>query len=335
MFKRFWNWFLDGITRASFSYWSPILTFFAIFSLAFIFLIPFTIASGWKGTASFVMALGFGVVSIIGTLTSIAVFHHVRGVLTHWTSVSDSFSTLVSRADSTLYVVSENPAFLQAFSEREFKRWVRPLQDRLGLHDGSPTLKKVVFLYPRREVLAGKIEQWSNGNADHKIRMMTQITYEHIFGWFFSSRREEISQVVRFVPLDVANLDYFIFVSDEQRSAIFCRSYVGENIAKSNLQGFRTVDRPLVEAFRHIISETVANAGCVYCYKCNESGLEYTFTDDQVLYYANFSSFEDLQDERLEVVSPSSGEPMVFKGRRLISALTEQSRENVLEHIFE
>lgn len=278
----------DHLTRAVFNSWKTFLIGFIALSLIGLFALSFFWFKGDEFGVNVAFSLAFGIFSIVGAFTSIAVLHHVKGVLPHWTSVSQSFEEMIEDSKKSIYIVSENPAFLQAFSSSSFERWAKMMQNRIGVRkhaDDKTNLDRLVFVYPRREILGRKVSEWAKNPAE-RTRMLRQLAHDYIFGWLNGSDQDTVADIIRFVAVDVEKLNYFIFLSDRDRSAIFCRSDIKQNINTSDIKGFNTVDSALVEAFWHLFQELIVNSGVVYKYKCEVCHDTFYLTDDQICHHA-------------------------------------------------
>lgn len=278
------------------------------------------------------LTVSFGTFTVISVLASIAVLHTVKGTIPHWSFVSDRLVEILHRANERVYLLANNPAFLQAFSSKAFQSWAEVAKRRL-INGGIE--QRFVFVYVRRNYLEKRIKKWANGDTAAELRMQREITNNHIFGWL-NSLDPEIAEKIRMVPVDVEDLPFFLAIADMKGTSLFCRAFVSEDIRASNIKGFHTLDGPITEAFNMIFHQTVEHLGGAYEYKCLscDNHVEYLLDSDIVIRRGAFL-VDEIGNESMSVNCPTCNSEMKSPEFVRFMDMSTTNREDVLARIFD
>ena len=77
--------------------------------------------------AGFALTLIFGFFTIISLFVAVAVLNSLREVVKDYNYASHSLEKMIKRSRSELFILSENPAFLQVLDPRGLKNWQKAL----------------------------------------------------------------------------------------------------------------------------------------------------------------------------------------------------------------
>jgi len=229
-------------------------------------------SEGWN-TIGFVLTVLFGLVSVISLVVSITVLHFVRDLIPDYSQAAMAFEKVIRGAKHTLYILTENPAFLQVLDHNGLKSYFAILSHCLT----QGTLQRVVFAYINRQTLiTEKIPKWAEVLKIDETKIIKELFNPYAFAL---AGNPNLENRVFFIPLKTSSLPFFIAVADDDQIAMFCRSKVDDaDIRKSILRGFVTLDPYIVRALRSVFLKSMELDAVIYQYKCE------TCTDQQPLY---------------------------------------------------
>ena len=261
--QRFWFRLKGPVLGYLLRSWSTILLFGQVAMLAVLSLLVWHFWAQKWDVLGILLTCVFGVASFLSFLVSVLVLLMVRDLIVDYTQAGPKFQEVINRATNTLFVLTENPAFLQAVRPSDLTSWLEVLRKRLA----DAHFIRVTFAYIYRERLVGKkFKMWADMRKTTREDMSGQLKNSYTFSL---TSPPETRPKVFFVPLTTDELPFYIAIADADKAGMFCRSKdVGPDIRKWELRGFLSFDPYIVSALREVFLKFLQlNAG-VYEYVC-------------------------------------------------------------------
>lgn len=246
-------------------------------------------AAGWNNVGILLTVL-FGLISGASLIFTLMVLHSIRNLIVDYLQAGHSIREVIKNAAATIFILSENPAFLQAARPEILDRWLTQLRDRLS----EPQFIRVVFAYIYREQLVGvKFPKWAP-----KVNTTVKKMSDELRGNFTFNLCEntKFRPKVFMVPLMTSSIPFYLAVADTDKNGLFCRSEeLDPDVRRWRLRGFSTSDPHIASGLKEVFLKFLQLNAIAYTYECAScKGKVY-------LYNRNEQKFEQFQ-----LSSPSS-----------------------------
>jgi len=331
-----------GVATWLIRHWAGILwiALFLTFTLLVANIVVFV--TQWKTLdkvqyVGFLLSVVFGFFSVLSVLISVAVLQSLRDLIPDYTHAGSFFERVIRGARRRVYVLTENPAFLQVLDPEGLRRWLATVQERIR------TRKiKVVFAYVNRGDLIGyKFPRW----AEAVRREVDSLKDEFLNrDTFHVAKNPDYRDWISLVPLRTASLPFYMAIADGDLMGMFCHSVIyplpgddGRNdVRESVIRGFLSYDQNIVTALKAVFLKFLQLNAAVYEYQCSKcAGRSYKFdhdllrSPDQVFGIENLAGAPEIGCD----VTPGCSGRMRGELRELISLPDTSRRDKLFEEL--
>jgi hypothetical protein len=276
---KYWSFlFRIKITSFTLKHWNGILWSGELLVAAIAVILIYRFWSDSWNIINIALAVFFGLIELTSLIISITVLHYVRDLVSDYTQAGDALKKVIMNTKHTLFLLSENPAFLQVMDRKGLDLYFEQLRSRL--RDG--TLQRVVFAYVNRQKLIDeKMPKWAATTKQDVSKLVQELFNPLVFnlGGDLSYKDR-----IFFIPLKTSSLPFFIAVADEDRMAMFCRQKIEDiDIRRSLLRGFITADPFITRALMSVYLKTIELDSIAYKYECKKCQTEKLVFDHDLL----------------------------------------------------
>lgn len=222
-------------------------------------------SQGWNNVGLLLTVL-FGLISAASLILTLIVLHSIRNMITDYMQAGHTIEKeIVKNAITTIYILSENPAFLQVVRPEILDKWLRILRDHLE----ERQFIRVVFAYVyREELIRNKFPKWGD-----KLNIPGKnLAYALKGNYTFSLCANTMYRPKVFlIPLLTTNIPFYLAVTDFDKKGMFCRSTeLDEDVRKWQLRGFSTSDPHIISGLKEVFLKFLQLNAAVYVYECND-----------------------------------------------------------------
>ena len=215
----------------------------------------------------------FGLISGISLIVSFTVLHSIREVILSYLQAGPSFEKIIEESSYNTFVLTENPAFLQAVVPRALDKWLNTLKDQLQkIHYNS-----ILFAYVHREhLIAEKIrKKWAPAINRDPAEMSRELKSRYTFSL---CKDANTCSKIFCVPMNTSSFPFYIAIADSDREAMFCNSKeVDPDVKKWNLKGFKTYDPYITAGLKEVFLKFLQLNAAVYKYECLDCRKDYIY----------------------------------------------------------
>jgi hypothetical protein len=223
----------------------------------------------------FLLAVIFGLFTVGSLMISITVLQSLRELIPDYTHAGEAFEKVINSARHTLFILTENPAFLQVLDKKSLFKWLNIMEKSI-----QNKQIKVIFVYINRQDLIGKkFSSWANAirgeNEDEKLKTLKD---ELLTSYTFKTAKDtNYREFISLIPLKTTSLPFYIAIADGDKIAMFCHSIIYptlqnnaiNDVRQSVLRGFLTYDQNIVLALKSVFLKFFQLNAAVYEYTCN------------------------------------------------------------------
>ena len=267
-------WFRKRVTTFVIRHWAGIL--WTAFFLTFILLLA-TIFMGvpqWQTVnkiqyIGFGLAILFGLFTVLSLLVSITVLHSLRDLVPDYTHAGAALEKVIRNTRHNLYILTENPAFLQLLDSEALRKWLEALQYQIR------TRKiKVTFAYINRaDLMVTKFPAWADAIGKQLKSLKADFLNRDTFN---VARNPDYSDCISLIPLKTSSIPFYIAIADGDVMGMFCHTIIyplpGNNeikdVRKSVIRGFLSYDQNIVTALKSVFLKFLQLNASVYEYTC-------------------------------------------------------------------
>jgi hypothetical protein len=192
------------------------------------------------------------------------VLHSIRNLIVDYLQAGRSVEKVIENATNNIFILSENPAFLQAVRPELLNGWLKQLCVRLG----EVHFVRAVFAYIYREQLIKiKLPKWARSVNKKPDKMAEELKANYTFSLCINT---EFRPKVWLVPLMTSSIPFYMAIADEDKNGMFCRSTeLDPDVKKWRLRGFSTFDPHITAGLKDVFSKFLQLNAAVYTYTCD------------------------------------------------------------------
>jgi len=240
---------------------------------------------------SFILSAFFGIATIVSLIISRMVLRLIKKTINNYIEAGKTLEReIIKNTITTIFVLSENPAFLQVVSPELLQKWRDSLKGNLK----SKTFIRAVFAYVQREKLIGnKFPKWGEKLGLNQSGIQDMIEAFLNSHTFHLSIDPEFNFRVYLVPLMTSGIPFYIAVADNDGKSMFCKSEeLDEDVRKWKLRGFSSSDPSISLGLNDVFLKILQLNGSVYIYRCNNNNCKgYVYLYDRTS--KEFIKFKD------------------------------------------
>lgn len=229
-----------------------------------------------------VLAIVFGLFTIISTFVAITVLHSIRDLVPDYTQAGSWLEKVIKNARYDLLILTENPAFLQVLDPQALRSWLNAMKKQIENHN-----IKVTFAYiNREELINNKFKQWASAVG----LQLNDIKNSFLNSYTFNVAKDtHFSEYISLVPLKTSSLPFYIAIADDNRIGMFCHTIIYpypyneriKDVRQSVIKGFISYDENIVTALKAVFLKFLQLNAAVYEYQCSGCNRKsYKFDND-------------------------------------------------------